>query len=114
MVLLGCEANIISPDGQIDLEHETGMVQDYVLAGLHWRTSIPTGEPDYTKWIINAMNHVLVDVVSHPVRGDFPVDVERVIHEAAKLERPVEFNLSPMSVGFPGVQRQLLLRDLQD
>lgn len=92
-VLLGIEANILNEKGEIDLNGELLAKQRVVIAGLHSRTPYQTNNIDInTQSLIAAMQNPLVQIISHPYRTDFPVDIERVFQEAYKTQTLLEIN----------------------
>lgn len=92
-VLLGIEANILNERGEIDLNGELLAKQRVVIAGLHARTPYKNNNPESnTAAIIGAMQNPLVQIISHPYKTDFPVDIERVFQEAYKTQTLLELN----------------------
>ena len=92
-VLLGIEANILNEKGEIDLNGELLAKQRVVIAGLHARTPYRTNNLESnTQALVNVMQNPLVQIISHPYRTDFPVDVERVFQEAYKTQTLLELN----------------------
>jgi len=92
-VLLGIEANILNENGEIDLKGELLAKQGVVIAGLHARTPYRTNNLESnTQALVNVMQNPLVQIISHPYRTDFPVDIERVFQEAYKTQTLLELN----------------------
>ena len=92
-VLLGIEANILNERGEIDLKGELLAKQRVVIAGLHARTPYKTNNLESnTQALVNAMQNPLVQIISHPYRTDFPIDIERVFQEAYKTQTLLELN----------------------
>ncbi len=92
-VLLGIEANILDERGEIDLNGELLTKQRVVIAGLHERTPYKTNNLESnTKALVNVMQNPLIQIISHPYRTDFPVDIERVFQEAYKTQTLLEIN----------------------
>jgi putative hydrolase len=92
-VLLGIEANILNERGEIDLNGELLAKQRVVIAGLHARTPYRTNNLESnTQALANVMQNPLVQIISHPHRTDFPVDIERVFQEAYKTNTLLELN----------------------
>jgi len=92
-VLLGIEANILNERGEIDLNGELLAKQRVVIAGLHARTPYKTNNLESnTQALVNVMQNPLVQIISHPYRTDFPVDIGRVFHEAYKTQTLLELN----------------------
>ncbi len=92
-VLLGIEANILNERGDIDLDGELLAKQRVVIAGLHSRTPYKNNSlENNTAAMINAMQNPFVQIISHPYRTDFPVDIERIFQEAYKTQTLLELN----------------------
>ncbi len=92
-VLLGIEANILNERGEIDLDGDLLAKQRVVIAGLHARTPYKNNNLESnTLALVAAMQNPLVQIISHPYRTDFPVDIERVFHEAYKTQTLLELN----------------------
>lgn len=92
-VLLGIEANILNERGEIDLDGDLLAKQRVVIAGLHARTPYKNNNLESnTLALVAAMQNPLVQIVSHPYRTDFPVDIERVFQEACKTQTLLELN----------------------
>ena len=92
-VLLGIEANILNEKGEIDLNGELLEKQRVVIAGLHARTPYKTNKLESnTQALMNVMQNPLVQIISHPYRTDFPVDIDRVFQEAYKTQTLLELN----------------------
>src|SRR3989338_4246755 len=92
-VLLGIEANILNEGGEIDFNGELLAKQRVVIAGLHARTPYKTNNLESnTQALVNVMQNPLVQIISHPYRTDFPVDIERVFQEAYKTQTFLELN----------------------
>lgn len=96
-VLYGCEANILDTYGRIDVPESFVKTADYVIAGLHRRTSYSgSGESDNTKAMIAAMCSGKVDIISHPVSLWFRVNVREVVQAASVCNVMLESNKTVM------------------
>lgn len=95
-VITGCESNIVSVEGEIDLSPELQNNLELVIAGLHKRTPFPekTTVSQNTDAIINAIKKNRIHIVSHPYRLEFPIDIEKVSRVAAEYNVLLELNLS--------------------
>ena len=92
-VLLGIEANILNESGEIDLNGDLLEKQRVVIAGLHAKTPYKTNNLESnTRALVNSMQNPLVQIISHPYRTDFPVDIEIVFREAYKTQTLLELN----------------------
>ncbi len=96
-ILPGVEANIISHEGELDLPLRYLAQLKLVLVGLHV-ISYPGGMCEQnTKAFISAMENPFTDIMVHPGRPDFELDLERIAHASAQLNIPVELNNSSLS-----------------
>lgn len=95
-VLFGCELNILSEEGDVDLSSEVIRGLDFVLAGLHERTPYAIQEHgsklNNTKALVNCIERVRPTVVSHPITSSFPIDLEPVIRSAQENRVLLEIN----------------------
>lgn len=83
-VLYGCEANILDCAGKLDLDDSILAGLDYIIAGLHSKTSYKGNcTEEHTDAIVNAIRSGRVNIISHPVAPRFIPDVKAVV-EAAK------------------------------
>ncbi len=91
----GIEANIIAEDGTVDVPKWMLPHLDIVLLGLHVKFDRRRGSPDWTEAMINAMRrNPWVDLVTHPVDENFPLDLEQVAREAKTHGIALELNNS--------------------
>jgi putative hydrolase len=99
-LLMGCEANVIGLDGEIDLDCDTVDKLDIVLVGLHKLTPYPsnTSSSDNTRALISAIKKNKVHIVSHPYRLDFPVDIIELAKAASGYGVLLELNLSLLRI----------------
>jgi len=96
-ILKGCESNI-SPteDNGLDLPDEVLEKLDFVGIGFHPLTGFDDGDIGRnTEAIERAIANPLVDMVTHPGNGEFPVHLERVV--AAALEHGVILEINDHS-----------------
>jgi DNA polymerase (family 10) len=99
MVLLqGCEVEVLA-DGRLDLDDDTLRGLDFVIASLHSRFG--QDGPTLTERALRALRHPLVDMLGHPSgrrlpeRAEYPVDLGRLVEEAAVTGKALEVNGSP-------------------
>lgn len=96
-ILPGVEANIINHDGQLDMPALYLSRMKLVLVGLHV-ICYPGGTSEQnTEAYIKAMENPFTDMMVHPGRPDFEMDLERIAYMSAKLNIPVEINNSSLS-----------------
>lgn len=100
--LMGCECNVIDHYGHIDLEDKFLRNLDIVLVGLHKLTPYPehSSEEENTSALINAMKNPYVDIIAHPYKKDFPVDIEALVESASKYNCMLELNCRIFSSTF--------------
>ncbi len=94
-VLYGCEANILDVSGRLDLNDELISSLDYVMAGLHRRTSYSgSSQSENTDAIVSLINSRRADIISHPISLAFPGDPEKILQAALKNRVILECNKS--------------------
>jgi len=92
----GCEVDIL-PDGSLDLEDELLEEMEWVVASIHSRFN-----QDNTDRILKACEHRCVNAIGHPTgrligsRGEYPVNLEKVIKKAKETGTALEINAQPM------------------
>lgn len=96
-ILTGVEANITNYEGKLDLPIEYLARMKIVLVGLH-EICYPGGTSEQnTTAYIKAMENPYTDMMVHPGRPHFEMDLERIAHMSAQLNIPVEINNSSLS-----------------
>jgi len=95
-IIAGCEANIISLEGKIDLPINIQRKIALIIAGLHRRTPFPerTTTAENTRAIVKAIQRNEVDILAHPYRPEFPVNIREVFRAAVDYGVLLELNLS--------------------
>ena len=102
-ILPGVEANITNYDGKLDIPIEYLSRMKIVLVGLH-EICYPGGTSEQnTKAYIKAMENPYTDMMVHPGRPYFEMDLELIAHMSAQLNIPVEINNSSLSKKKMGV-----------
>ncbi len=97
-VLTGIEVDIL-PDGTLDMDDETLMSLDVVVASVH--SAFEQDRATMTRRIIRAMENPAVHVLGHPTgrklgrRLGYPVDVDAILDAARALDVAIEVNGSP-------------------
>ncbi len=95
----GIECDILA-DGSLDYDDEVLSTFDYVVASVHSHFNLTRDE--MTDRILKAMRHPLVTMLGHPTgrlllrREAYQVDLDAVLHEAARLGTMIEINAHPM------------------
>ena len=96
-IIKGVEANILD-QGELDLDAEALNRLDFVSAGIHRLTGHSLGnKEDYTQATIKAMDNPYLDMITHPVQKEYPLDLERVAEAAAEKNVILELNASSYS-----------------
>lgn len=89
----GCEANILSEYGNVDISDDILRKLDYTMAGLHKRTQyIDKGETNNTIAIVNTIKSGKIDIITHPVSWNFKVNVSRIVEAARYYDVLLEAN----------------------
>ncbi len=96
-ILPGVEANIINHEGELDIPIHYLAQMKLVLVGLHVICYPGGTSEENTQAYIKAMNNPYTDMMVHPGRPEFELDLERIAHMSAQLNIPVEINNSSLS-----------------
>ncbi len=94
-LLFGCEANILSERGNIDISPSVMEHLDFVLAGLHAYTPYTEGDSSKlrnTKAIIECIEILSPTAISHPIYPAFPIEIIPVVCAAASKGVALEVN----------------------
>lgn len=96
-LLPGVEANITNHEGELDMPLNYLEYLKLILVGLH-PICYPGGTCEQnTQAYIKAMENPFTDMMVHPGRPDFEMDLEKIAHASALLKIPVEVNNSSLS-----------------
>ena len=104
-VLKGVEANIMNPQGYIDMTDDMLSTLEFVIASMHRGVIAPTNCEDHTHALVNAMNNPHVHIIGHPVGAWYDVDIEEVVKAAARTRTILEINaksVDPISLRYNG------------
>ena len=96
-LLFGAEINIISYEGDLDLDEETLSCLDYGIASLHPPCLKPGSKDENTKSYINAMKNPHVTIIGHPDDSRYPLDYEAIVRAAKTSHVLLEVNESSLS-----------------
>ncbi len=91
-LLLGCEANICSYDGKLDLRPKELAQLDLVIASLHLPCIKPGTVEENTRAYLKAMENPYVNIIGHPDDGRFPTDYEKLVRGAKEHGKIIELN----------------------
>jgi putative hydrolase len=89
---MGIEANILNKKGATDIPLQYGATLDFILAGFHELCFKPRNEKENTKALIAVIANPLVDAISHPGNGAFPVNIDAVVDAAKEFGKVLEIN----------------------
>lgn len=102
-ILRGVEANILNPEGTLDLDDAYLAGLDFVAAGIHPDTGYSGRDArDNTRALVNAMRNPYVDMIVHPCSPGYPVDMEQLVMAAAHFGVILELNARSFSPHMPG------------
>jgi putative hydrolase len=89
---MGIEANILDKKGGTDIPVQCAAALDFVLAGFHEICFAPESEKENTKTLIATIANPLVDAISHPGNGAFPINIDAVVDAAKEFGKVLEIN----------------------
>lgn len=95
-VLKGVEANIVGPNGELDLADKYLKRLDYVMAGFHEEAGYKDRGLDLnTEAMIATIRSGMVDIITHPyVTSDIVFDIKKVAEAACECDVLLEINTS--------------------
>lgn len=92
-MLYGCEANILSENGNVDISGSVLSELDYTMAGLHKKTPyIDKGAKENTTAIVNTIRSGKIDIITHPVSWNFSVNITAIVEAALENNVLLEAN----------------------
>lgn len=92
-LLKGIEANVTDSDNGLDLEDEILELLDFVAVGFHPAAGFNEGdERRNTDALLRSMANPLVDMVTHPGNGNYPVDRDAIVAAAVEHDVLIEVN----------------------
>lgn len=93
-IVKGVEANILK-GGNLDLTNKDLNYLEFVAAGIHSSTGHNlNNKEEYTQATIDVMKNPQLDMITHPVQREYPIDLERTAKAAAKYNVILELNAS--------------------
>ncbi len=95
-VLFGTEANIMSYDGELDLEQKLLEELDVVIASLHMPCIRPGSCGENTRAFLKAMENPAVNIIGHPDDGRYPADYDTLAAAAKEKHVLIELNNSSL------------------
>jgi len=93
-VLKGCEANIMSFSGELDLSEARREKLDIVIASCHKECTPAGNKEQNTEMYIRAIKNPYVDIIGHPDAPLYPIDIEQVVRAAVEYDVALEINNS--------------------
>lgn len=93
-MLRGIEANILAPDGELDIPPKLNAFLDIAIASFHEPVFPFADEKTHTRALINAIGSGLCQVVGHPGNPNYPIDFEEVVRAARDHNVLLEINNS--------------------
>jgi len=97
-IFKGAEVDILDR-GRIDYDDKTLHSLDFIVLAVHSRFNMT--EKDMTDRIVKAMENDYFTILAHPTgrlllaREGYPVDIQRIIEEAARTGTVIEINANP-------------------
>lgn len=95
-VLRGVEANILNPQGEIDLHPSVDANLDWVIASFHEPVFTPADKATHTAALINTIESGRVDALGHLGNPNFDFDFAEVIACAKAHHVAIEINNSTL------------------
>lgn len=91
-VLKGVEADIVSPEGELDLSDDVLSRLEWVNVSIHAPLLSPDSASDYTAAYLAAVRNPYVDVICHSGSPLYPYDYEQVVREIRDRGKLLEIN----------------------
>ena len=102
-IFRGVEANILDPQGGLDLDQAVLADLDFVMAGLHESCGFCGRGIDLnTQAVLAAMENPRVRCISHPGNPVFPLHYEEIVRGALKTGTALEINNSSLGLSRKG------------
>ena len=96
-ILPGVEANITNHEGELDMPLRYLEHLKLILVGLHPICYQGGTSEQNTEAYLKAMENPYTDIMVHPGRPDFEMDLEKIAHASARLNIPLEINNSSLA-----------------
>lgn len=98
---MGCEANIMDYEGNIDLKEYGLKGCEVVIASLHIPCIKPGSIEQNTNALIGAMDNPYVNIIGHPDDSRYPVDYEKLVKAAKEKHVLLELNNTSLNPDGP-------------
>jgi putative hydrolase len=92
--LRGIEANIMPPNGGLDIPKGMLPFLDFAIASFHEPVFRPSTKAEHTKALINTMKTGDCQIIGHPGNPNYPIDQKEVIRAAKDNNVLLEINNS--------------------
>lgn len=93
-ILRGIEANILPPDGGLDIPDGMMPFLDFAIASFHEPVFPPASREENTLAVINSFKTGRCQILGHPGNPNYPLDYEEVIRAAKDHNVLIEINNS--------------------
>jgi putative hydrolase len=108
-ILKGCEANIITADGKLDLHDSDLSKLEYVMATFHIRCGYDSqGIEKDTKVLLKAMENPYITTLAHPGNPSYPTDIPTIVGAAKERGILIEINNSSLTISRKGSRPRCL------
>lgn len=91
-VLRGAEANILQPDGRLDIPDHVLDTLDYVVASIHNETFLERDPDRITEIMLKVLENPRIDILGHLGAPIFKFDYETLISKCNEYDKVVEVN----------------------
>lgn len=91
-LLSGCEANVVSAEGELDLSDKVIERLDVVIASMHIQAFPPSTPEIHTKTWLAVCDNPNVDILGHLGDERFSFDHEAVVRRCAETGKVIEIN----------------------
>ena len=97
---LGVELNIISYNGDVDMEESLLREMDVVIASIHNNIGYTSGsEAENTNAIVEAIKNPLINIIGHPDDSRVPLNYEETVAASGEYGTLLEINNSSLTPG---------------
>lgn len=93
-MLRGIEANILEPEGGLDIPDKLHGFLDFAIASFHEPVFTPADKATNTRAMINTITSGECQIIGHPGNPNYPIEVEEVIRAARDHNVLLEINNS--------------------
>lgn len=102
VMLRGIEANILPPEGGLDIPDKLHDRLDYAIASFHEPVFPPADRQSHTRAVIKTIESGHCQIIGHPGNPNYPLDYEAVIRAARDNNVLLEINNSSFTVSRTG------------